>query len=453
MLNIKRNMVLLFTVIIALVVVREGYLFERHALHLDESLSLSLSSYSNYGFSEPLKDGVYTGSKIREAMWSNKYTAIDTTIKLWLDNRDAPHSNLYYTLLQAWNRVPIHFNYSNIPLWSAQLNIAIYSISAIAVALLALFISKNSHIAIATVILSGLASQSISNSIFIRPYQLQELMFVIYTTMLFLSIKRNKNDFLFLSIFSIVTAFTALTGYFAIFYIALTFPFYVYMHHLNNGTYKSLTTSLYIIALSIIIAFATYPRYFFINNYRSKEAIGKMDSAYDNIVASISSLQIADKNFFLFYVVIVASIILAIIDVIKRKRIESVFVLYIFTASVIWCCIVMFLAPYKIARYIYPIIPIIALIYVYCISYIKKPYIGLFSFIICVMAAYNLHKNGNIEYLYTKTPEYCDTLKANDAVIHIKKYYKLGAISSCFMNNGNYLFTRDRKSTRLNSSH
>ncbi|MBO0282896.1 hypothetical protein J0S27_21155, partial [Escherichia coli] len=264
--------IVLFLVIITLMIVREGYLFERESLHFDESLSLSISSYSNDGFRTQIKEGEYTGNDIRRIMWENKFTPLETTINLWQDNRDPPHSNVFYTLLQLWNRVPNNSIYSAIPLWSAQLNILLYALSALSLYIFSLLLFRKTFLSIAIVVISGMASQSISNTIFIRPYQLQDLMFVIYTTLLFISSTKKSNNNSFIFLFTLTTAITALTGYFAIIYIALTFPVFVYYKTINYGYRSGLIKSSLVVASSIATAFVIYPRYFFLNNYRSQEA-------------------------------------------------------------------------------------------------------------------------------------------------------------------------------------
>lgn len=435
--------IVLFLVIITLMIVREGYLFERESLHFDESLSLSISSYSNDGFRTQIKEGEYTGNDIRRIMWENKFTPLETTINLWQDNRDPPHSNVFYTLLQLWNRVPNNSIYSAIPLWSAQLNILLYALSALSLYIFSLLLFRKTFLSIAIVVISGMASQSISNTIFIRPYQLQDLMFVIYTTLLFISSAKKSNNNSFIFLFTLTTAITALTGYFAIIYIALTFPVFVYYKIINHGYRSGLIKSSLVVASSIATAFVIYPRYFFLNNYRSQEAIGKIGSFSENLSASLSSMKIFGDNFYLFFAIFSISILALFFDALRNKKNEAIFLLYISIAASLWCFVVMFFAPYKTPRYIYPALPIIALVYSYVFHIINGKSSFIIVIIACVMATYNLYNNGRVEFLFKDKPVYCTAIHNNNAVIHMDKYYMMGAIASCFNESKTYLIYND----------
>ena len=78
---------------------REYWLSQKVGLHLDESLSIVLSSYGDYGYQSLFPDGVsHPGRFFKEATFFRDESlagAISDVSKLWWDTRDPPHSNLY----------------------------------------------------------------------------------------------------------------------------------------------------------------------------------------------------------------------------------------------------------------------------------------------------------------------------------------------------------------------
>lgn len=79
-------------------------LFNKEDFHLDESTSFILSTYNSYGFNKNFdEDILYSSQDIIRMMYG--YTdSIGSTFhdiySLYLDNRDRPHTNFYYSLLR-----------------------------------------------------------------------------------------------------------------------------------------------------------------------------------------------------------------------------------------------------------------------------------------------------------------------------------------------------------------
>lgn len=97
---------ILLSVLILFLLIREFWFANRQGLHIDESLSFILSAYKDYGWTKVFGSLTeLTGSQVRQLIWFS-----DDSIKgmlrdvyhLWQDNRDTPHSNLYYSLLRIW---------------------------------------------------------------------------------------------------------------------------------------------------------------------------------------------------------------------------------------------------------------------------------------------------------------------------------------------------------------
>jgi len=84
--------------------VRVYWLSQKDGLHVDEGLTIAYAFYNdfivgkNYAFGKK-----YTGKELKEISLVSDTSlkgALEGARKLWKDNRDPPHTNLYYTFLR-----------------------------------------------------------------------------------------------------------------------------------------------------------------------------------------------------------------------------------------------------------------------------------------------------------------------------------------------------------------
>lgn len=448
--KISINIIIFYLAIgVAALLLREFWLISRNGLHVDESLSFVLSSYSNIGYLDFPKDIFVTGDQLRADMWFSDGTfhgLIKDVSDLWTYNRDQPHSNLYYSLLRIWFGLSTDSRTSFIMMWAGQLNILLYIISFACMIGLTYKITESHILTGFCVMMAFLNHESISNSIFLRPYQLQETLFIIYFYAASCLLSNTNRSYLYYSIFGVITALTLLSGYFAIILVGIMSIFiaiYCYLDMRGDSAYFLKRSGVYLFS-TIFIGYIIYPPYLFVKNYRKDEAISKVSSFYDNAVSSLKSIQILDNVYFWFGIASVACLAYCFYRYWKCRDWRSFFMISFVTTVIAWCILVMFFSPYKISRYIYPIIPLSSLIYALLISAIKIRFIrySVLSFVIsaCLLTSYSY---GFIDYQFKEKPIECSYAYKGNVAFVIWRVYRMNEFAECLGSSENYYFTAD----------
>jgi hypothetical protein len=353
--------------------VRIYWLTQKNGFHVDEGLSVVLSCYNDYMDNINYKfNKEYLGKEVKEISLCDNDSiknVFGDIYRLQKYNRDPSHTNLYYSLFRLSLAGLKTGNIKPIILRGGILNLILFTISFIFFFLLMkLFFANSALLQFFATACAFLSTATISNTIFLRPYQIQETMFIVFCYYFFktFSLKKifideeklyiNTKLILFLSI---VTAFTLLTGYYAIIFIGL-FGLYVIFINLKTKNYAEIRCYVVILCLGLLLARVFYIGYF--NGFTSTRALETKQtlftSIYKNIASSITSTGIILKEHFFTYPVI-AVCVLCIIFLIYRKQRISIqkSALFVFTASILYVIIVLFLAPYKILRYVMPVFP------------------------------------------------------------------------------------------------
>lgn len=155
-------------------------------MHVDETASIILSEYNTYLWEKDfIYNKEYNAKEIKEAIFWNDPSlsgALSDIARLWKNNRDNPHTNLYYSLLRLWHIGFVMDSIDSIKsviFRGVSLNFIFFFIEFYFLYLISRNIFNNTFglvfIAIAT-----LNSAAISNTMFIREYAMQEMLFVIF---------------------------------------------------------------------------------------------------------------------------------------------------------------------------------------------------------------------------------------------------------------------------------
>jgi len=95
---------LLFAVYALALGIRVYWLSQKEGLHVDEGLTVALACYNDFIVTKNYEYGKkYTGKELKEASLVSSASLKDALAdvgSLWKDNRDPPHTNLYYTFLR-----------------------------------------------------------------------------------------------------------------------------------------------------------------------------------------------------------------------------------------------------------------------------------------------------------------------------------------------------------------
>ncbi|MBS6391062.1 MAG: hypothetical protein KH575_22400 [Enterobacter sp.] len=425
------------------VAVSTYYFTLRGGLHLDESLSLILSSYSDYGWTKVFTNENVTGSQLRQLVWFGDTSISGTAnaiINLWIDNRDSPHSNLYYSALRLWfvgfdvNQEPYNF------MWRAfYLNLLLVVGCCYLLFNVTFKLFKNAILSSILVVLAICNDVSVSNVIYLRPYLLQTLLVFayIYSTISILQDFRIKKTVTFK--YALSTSLALLSGYFAIIFVAIlgSFSLAIAFHNFNKKDVLKFCYSY--LPFTAVLSFLIYPPYFFVFGNRQEEAVSKLGSVWENIISSANSVDIWGNAFAFPLTSCAFSIVLALFHYFKVKdnesRLRISIQISLLVSAILWMLLVEFFAPYKTARYIYPVIPLLAIslgiIWQVICTYSRM--IGM-SYILLMSAAclFTSFSGRNVEYLYPDREYDCSRFHNEKVAVVTSQPWALAVSTECF---------------------
>jgi hypothetical protein len=369
--NLPHILILLVIYLLALGI-RIYWLSHKNGFHVDEGMALTLSSYKEYTMGKNYDiNREYTGKEVKDNTLvsnTNLKEALDDIKKLWKDNRDAPHTNLYYTLLRIFLTGQKTSDIKQIIFRGGTLNLLLFTLSFIFFFLLI----KNLFPGLALLQYSALlcaflSTATISNTLFFRPYQIQETMFIVFCYYFIKTLDYKKyiidNDKRYISKslvpFSLITAITLLTGYYAILFIVL-FGLYVIYIQCKEKKYAEIKFYLLVLCLGVLFAQAFYLK--FLDGFGSYRATETTRTIFGNAGENLKNSVIAagtliHKHFFTYPVITVCVLCLLYLLLRRQKLFVQKHSLYIFIAAAVYFLVTLIIAPYKILRYGMPVYP------------------------------------------------------------------------------------------------
>jgi hypothetical protein len=438
--------------------IRVYWLSQKEGLHVDEGMTIAIACYNNFILRENYEYGKkYTGKELKEASLVSDASlkdALSDVRNLWKDNRDSPHTNLYYTFLRlaliglkTGDVAPIVFR-------GGILNLLFFTVSFVFFFLLMrLLFAGSKLLQYAAVFCAFMSTAAISNTLFMRPYQIQETLFIVFCYYFALSLGWKKyfvheNKFNFgivkpLVLMSLLTAVTLLTGYYAIIFIGL-FGLYAIYQLRANKKFAEIPFYFAVLCLGILFAQILYPKYLSgFSSYRGKETIRTISvNMPENIRSSITSAgTLLQKHFFSYLVIIVCVLCLAYVVVmlirkeklngllqkIRSKNIYTVSAVqkmawYIFAASVIFLFIVLIIAPYKVLRYGMPVFPFLVILPAMLIGSVEaqsRKIAVCAMFLLCGCFAINAAKESKIENIFRGKPNEYAFTREKDLPVYV----------------------------------
>jgi|TergutMp193P3_1026864.scaffolds.fasta_scaffold15647_3 hypothetical protein len=392
----QQTLILIAIYVLALGI-RVYWLSQKEGLHVDEGLTIALACYNDFMITNNYEYGKkYTGKELKEASMVNEASlksALTDVRSLWRDTRDPPHTNLYYTFFRLSLVGLKTGDIAPVVLRGGILNLLFFTVSFVFFfRLMQLLFAGYKLLQYAATFCAFMSTAAISNTLFLRPYQMQETLFIIFCYYFVLSIGWQKyilhENTVFISIkpivfMSLITAVTLMTGYYALIFIGL-FGLYAIYLLCRNKRFIEIPFYFMVLCFGILFAQALYPKYvsgFF--SYRGQETIKTISG---NILENIrSSVTIAGaflhKHFFSYPVIAICVLCLAYIVVMlirEQKLIDPAQKLHdkkthtgsalqkitwcIFSTSVLFLFIVLILAPYKVLRYVMPVFPFLVIL-------------------------------------------------------------------------------------------
>jgi hypothetical protein len=413
----SRQFLILLIIYLLTLGIRIYWLTQKDGFHVDEVSSVVLACYNDYMWSKNYElNKEYTGKEVKEISLCKDDSiknVFEDIFHLWKDNRDSPHTNLYYSLFRLSLAGLKSGDIKLIIFRGGILNLISFTMSFVFFLLLMkLFFVNSRLLQIAVTACAFLSTATISNTLFLRPYQIQETMFIVFCYYFFKTFYFKKifihEETLYINtklilFLSLITAFTLLTGYYAIIFIGL-FGLYVLFVNYKKKNYIEIIYYVVILCLSFLFTRFFYTGYF--DGFFSKRALETKYTLFTdidkNIVSSISSAGILlHKQFFTYPIITVCVLCIIFLIYCKQKLFIQRQALYVFAASVLYVIIVQFVAPYKILRYIMPVYPFLVIFPALMIYSIRKQILSTLAILLlCVVSLGNALNQNKIENLF-----------------------------------------------------
>ena len=406
-----------------------------------------------------VENRVYHKNDLLTKIFINNASVKDATkdiVKLYHNSGDAPHTNFYYTLLRLSFFGRSTSDLENIIYTGIALNCLIFSVGFLFFYKLLRLLFEDKSIILIGLFCASVAGSAISNTMFLRPYQLQSAMLIIFTYVILKIIIEKKFTLKEFIILSLSVSGALLSGYFSTIYIGL-FALFIAAYYFLNKEFKRIFfygTSFLVGAILVQLFYLRYWQAIFNGTDRAGEAYQKVNFEYfiDNISSSTRTVCDLLSNYAIYYLsaflfVIILNIFF-VIAIKKRKAKINYLALDIVIISLLFSLIVIELAPLKVMRYIMPVFPLISLIIPLGIDSFENKFVrnGIMALFV-VFFTINCFNIAKIDYLFRNKLTENNFLEGDSSSICF-----LGSASWRFLdwipyvkNNQSYLFFRDAK--------
>jgi hypothetical protein len=437
------------------------WLSQKEGFMVDEPLSITLACYNEYMWSSNYElNREYTGKEVKEISLcdNDRLRNVAGDIKrLWENNRDSAHTNLYYSFLRISLAGLKTGNIQKIIFRAGFLNLVFFSGSFFFLySLLRLLFPGRVLLNIVALFCTFMSTASISNTLLFRSYQLQETIFIVFCYFFIKSFNWKKyaliNDRLYVShklfvLMSFITAITLLTGYYAIIFVGF---FGVYIMYLGLRKTRDINEVLVYVSLfiaGIILAQLFYSRY--VQGFLSPRAAETRETLLGNFAANITSaflcaVNLLNTHYFTYPVVTMIVLCLLYLKLTKKKIMIGKHTMFIFISSMLYMIIIIYLAPYKTLRYVMPVFPFFILLpftFINSIENRKLSAIMMVSLVVCFLPpGINGH---NIEFIYKDKQDDYLFAKCKETPVFVinKSYWKYAELVPYFNDEQSYFFT------------
>lgn len=372
-------------------------------MHIDEALSISICNRNEYGFWGKLyeQNKEYTGKELKEISLFDDASikdALSDVYHMHKFNNDPPHTNFYYSLLRLTFAGTKTSNLQYIYWRGCLLNVFIFAFSFFFMFLLLRRFTNNLILISILLFIAFINPASLSLTVFLRPYELQQLFIIIltlYVTCILQAMAQNvkietvKNFF----IGAIVLALTMLSGYFSLILICLYGAVLVFLC-IYKKNYKLLSFFIIMLVAGLLGAKLLYLDFGNMTG-RGNESFSKLE--FSNIIPNLLETKDGIINIiflysFIYFAFAFIETIFTLVNAIKNKKDFALSCILV----IAFICFFAFLyfAPYKIVRYIAPLFPLFVLSFVALNNYRQQKIIVSLIAVFFLVSSYLLHFDG-----------------------------------------------------------
>lgn len=397
----KKLLISVGVLLTLLVGIRLVWAFQKKSFHVDEWLSIRISNINEavpYGCKEYAfdYDREYTGTEIKEMILFNSSSISDSFRDIYrnhIDTKDSPHPNLYYTLFRLWFTGIKTSNPIFIMRWGCILNILFFIISYFAMFFLLLEIADTEKQIISSLVIAFANPITVSSTIFLRPYALQETFLILFSLCFIKCVKYMQEDRDFSSVgnflsLAVITSLFMLTQYFSLFYIAmLGLILLVMMVCYKKNNYAPFFICMVVVSL---IFCKLFYRQYGVMGGRKDEVVTKYTLEYlklniGKIVNTFNSLLHKNSHFLKLGLGVSLLYLFGVLFFSKSK--QKTVTLCLFFTALVFSLLVLYSAPYKVTRYFSAAVPLYACIFVICFRLPKLKQNTLISLILNIIVA------------------------------------------------------------------
>lgn len=378
---------------------RVFWISQKAGLHVDEGLNHIIYSINRVQIVENYPQNIpLSGRFLKTVTYRNDSTVenLFNHLKIIRDFNagDTGHMSLYSTIYRLWlfgAGDPLDFK--TFVFKGCSLNLVFFSFSFLFMFLLLRRLFGESMLVPFGLCAAFLNTGTISNTLFIRPYALQEMAFVLLTlvfVVFFQKIRQNdkiitpKNFF----IIALSGALGLLSGYFVLLYIAIL-AFALFALSLKPIRYKNIVFLLVSFGAAFLLAITFYKGFFLgFDSSRAKDVMAMMNGQF--VLQKLFSALVAlftNLISFVFYLPLAIILAIAGMKKYKEKSLQnSKLPLILFVLALLWAFVVLYAAPFRILRYFMASIPIISIIVPYIFQSLReKPFFVLASIYVFVL--------------------------------------------------------------------
>lgn len=335
--------------------------------------------------------------------------------EMYKNTHDPFISNFYYSLLRTIFLFRLHdYNIREMIILGTILNTIFFLISYIFMYKILKMLLDNKIIIIFTMLCSSLIPSSITFSMFMRPYQLQETLFLVISYLVIYIYKYDKISIKYFIYTTLICSFLYLTLFSSIIFV-LILSFFIFIFFMidiisiKKITLKSIIKLLFF-AMSFLLAFPM--SWLFYNNFfnslitannRAQASIHFPSNVlgFINYLCFIDILSYIIVFFFIYFTYILYKII--------KKKYHVKFnkdIFYLFSIALIGIIFTIYSdsnAPYDLPRYSTSSFLLVFLFLPICINFIKNEYLKYcFIIIISIIYIYNITTPKNFDYFEYK---------------------------------------------------
>jgi hypothetical protein len=423
----KFHWVVVLLVLLSSIAIRCYWAVQKEGMHIDEVATFSISECDGAFYSPDVffeENVKLTGKELK-----NMYFIHDTRLKgtlhdvryMWYNIWVRDHTNFYYTLIRVFFTGSDTTDIKIIQLRGITFNILVYILSFfVFLKILLLYFKDRLLLSLATLTCFAFMTGDISNTIFIRTYELQMLMVLLLAYWLSVIIQKKDNGlwkYNCRNFFITALALTGVlwTGYFMFVLVAVFGLFLLWRLYrdgeLVKGSVFFTGTTLCALALCRLL----YLSYFngFYNDERISEKF-ELSVWLTTFADSVSTWAVLMLRNTLYLPVLALLCLAALVSWKNRKSLP-----WVFMPALVYTFIVMLLSPYKTNRYMVAATPLLLLVIPVVSGWVKNRKLRL-AFLISITSIYIVRAmfKSNIDNLFL-FPESSKYLKVRDRNIHI----------------------------------